>query len=601
MTGSQVPLWEQRMRAPQIPPWTLSGASAVWPREAVAPAVVMANVSGRIEAHVYTPGDTPAPLTQVTDRAQGTLGAALSPNGDAVLWFNDTAGDEVGRWVRQPLAGAAPTVLAADLPAGFMAGIAPCSDGGAVIGYLGQSGTTIVQADPDGAARVVAEFADPGQVVAVDDSDQFVLVAVAPGGDWLHMGTHVIRVADGVTVAQRVIEGASVLPVGFAPGDADRVLLTDDSSGQVRPVVWTLSDGSVQLIEINVPGEAEATWYPDGSALLVTILENARHSLERLDLGSGDRTAISTPKGCISAASVRPNGEIHVLVSSANLAPMVYRLIGGAAQPLVKLPSPAPPPTVEVQDVFVDGPGGRVHALVRLPSGRTGPLPTVVNVHGGPTFQDFDLWHTTTASLVDLGYAAVNVNYRGSTGYGSDWRNALKGRLGFIELEDITAVVDHLVAEGIVDPQRVSIAGGSWGGFVTLMALGTQPVRWRSGAALVPVADQIKCAEVSPPFMQAYLDALIGGTIDDAREQYIASSPITYVADVRAPLFVSAGVNDPRCPVEQVDTYVDALRALGGDVHYHRIDTGHAVPDVDTMVDELRLVFDFLARTNPAG
>ena len=157
-------------------------------------------------------------------------------------------------------------------------------------------------------------------------------------------------------------------------------------------------------------------------------------------------------------------------------------------------------------------------------------FPTVVNVHGGPTFQDYDMWHTTTASLVDLGYATVNVNYRGSTGYGADWRNALKGRLGFIELEDITAVLDHLVAEGTVDPQRVSIAGGSWGGFVTLMALGTQPGRWRSGVALVPVADQLKSAEVSPPFMQAYLDALIGGTLEEARDQYVASSPISYVA-----------------------------------------------------------------------
>jgi len=601
VTHEPMPLWEQRLRAPQIPPWTLSGASAVWARDASAPAVVMANISGRIEAHVYTPGGDPAPLTQITDRAQGTLGAVVSPNGEAVLWFDDTAGDEVGRWVRQPLGDAAATVLAAKLPAGFMAGIAPCSDGGAVIGYLGQSGTTIIRADANGAAHVVAEFADPGQVIAADGSDEYVLVAVAPGGDWLHMGTHVIRIADGVAVAQRVIDGSSVLPVGFAPGDADRVLLTDDSSGQVRPVIWTLGDDSVQLIEIDAAGEAEATWYPDGAALLVTVLENARHTLQRLDLVSGGRTSIPTPKGCISAASVRPNGEVHALISSANKAPMVYRLVAGEAQPLVMLPSPSPPPTVKVQDVFADGPGGRVHALVRLPSGRTGSLPTVINVHGGPSFQDYDLWHTTTASLVDLGYATVSVNYRGSTGYGSEWRDALKGRLGFIELEDITAVVDHLVSEGVVDPQRVSIAGGSWGGFVTLMALGTQPERWRSGVALVPVADQVKCAEVSPPFMQAYLNTLIGGTIDDSRDQYLASSPISYVADVRAPVFVSAGINDPRCPVEQVDTYVDALRALDGDVHYHRIDTGHAVPDVDTMVDELQRVFDFLGQTNPPG
>ena len=162
MTDSQVPAWERRIRAPQIPPWTLAGAAAVWPRDVMGPAIVMANISGRIEAHVYTPGSAPALLTQITDRPQGTLGATVSPSGDAVLWFDDTAGDEVGRWVRQPLDGSPPTVLAADLPPGFMAGVAPCSDGGAIIGYLGSSGTTVVRADPDGAARVIAEFADPG-------------------------------------------------------------------------------------------------------------------------------------------------------------------------------------------------------------------------------------------------------------------------------------------------------------------------------------------------------------------------------------------------------------------------------------------------------
>ena len=142
MTDSHLPVWEQRLRAPQIPPWTLLGPSAVGHETTQARAVVMANISGRIEAHVYEPGDAPASLTQITDRPQGTLGVAMSPNGQAVLWFDDTAGDEVGRWVRQPLDRSASTVLAADLPPGFMAGIAPCADGGAIIGYLGESGTT---------------------------------------------------------------------------------------------------------------------------------------------------------------------------------------------------------------------------------------------------------------------------------------------------------------------------------------------------------------------------------------------------------------------------------------------------------------------------
>ncbi len=107
---------------------------------------------------------------------------------------------------------------------------------------------------------------------------------VATGCTWGRMSSASPMVQQ---CAQRVIDGSSVLPVGFAPGDADRVLLTDDSSGQVRPVVWTLSDDSVRLIEIDVAGEAEATWYPDGSALLVTVLDKARHTLQRYRPGVG--------------------------------------------------------------------------------------------------------------------------------------------------------------------------------------------------------------------------------------------------------------------------------------------------------------------------
>jgi dipeptidyl aminopeptidase/acylaminoacyl peptidase len=115
----------------------------------------------------------------------------------------------------------------------------------------------------------------------------------------------------------------------------------------------------------------------------------------------------------------------------------------------------------------------------------------------------------------------------------------------------------------------------------------------------VPVADQEKCDEVSPPFMQAFLESLFGGSIKDIPDVFAASSPINYVAKVRAPLFVSAGANDPRCPVEQVDTYVEALRDAGGRIQYHRLETGHAVPDMDLLVEEIELILQFLEETNP--
>lgn len=237
--------------------------------------------------------------------------------------------------------------------------------------------------------------------------------------------------------------------------------------------------------------------------------------------------------------------------------------------------------------------------MVLVPGDRPAPHPTVLRPHGGPTGQDFDAWNDLDAALVDAGYAVVRVNYRGSTGYGAAWRDALHVRLGFIELEDIGTVRDHLEAAGIVDPKRVSMAGTSWGGFVTLMALGTQPDRWRSGAAMVPLADQFTSAEDSPSFMLTYDAALMGGTIEQIPDVYRAASPITYVDQVTAPLLITSGENDPRCPVRQVDTYVQRLTARDHDVQYERLASGHALPDLDMKVAETRRLLDFLARTLP--
>ena len=241
-----------------------------------------------------------------------------------------------------------------------------------------------------------------------------------------------------------------------------------------------------------------------------------------------------------------------------------------------------------------------MHALVVTPPGRAAPYPTLFRPHGGPTGQDFDMWNDRDAGFVDAGYAVVKVNYRGSTGYGAAWRDALHERLGFIELEDLGAVRAHLEAEGVVDPERVSILGGSWGGYLTLMAVGTEPGRWRSGGAIVPLADYFTSAEDAPSFMVDYDAGLMGGTIEEIPDLYRAASPITYVDAVTAPLFVTAGENDPRCPVRQVDTYVERLRARGHDVQYERVHAGHAIPTLDLKVTEMRLMLDFLARTLPA-
>ena len=192
------------------------------------------------------------------------------------------------------------------------------------------------------------------------------------------------------------------------------------------------------------------------------------------------------------------------------------------------------------------------------------------------------------------------MNYRGSTGYGSAWRDALTERVGHVELADIAAVHDHLVASGVVDPDRSVISGYSWGGFLTLLALGVQPARWAAGVAGVPVGDYPAAYEDEMEPLRAYDRALFGGSPAEVPQAYRDSSPLTWVDRVRAPVLVLAGENDPRCPIRQVDNYLDALAARGADYAVYRYDAGHGsgvmAERIRQMACEIAFVRDALAR-----
>jgi dipeptidyl aminopeptidase/acylaminoacyl peptidase len=250
---------------------------------------------------------------------------------------------------------------------------------------------------------------------------------------------------------------------------------------------------------------------------------------------------------------------------------------------------------VPVEDVEVDGPGGTVHALLARPAGAA-PYPTVFLVHGGPTWNDSDSFAADRAAYVDLGCAVVEVNYRGSTGYGRAWRDALTGRPGLTELEDLAAVRAHLVEQGLADPSRIALAGGSWGGYLTLLGLGTQPDLWSAGVAAVPVADYLAAYEDEMEPLKAFDRSLFGGSPSQVPELYERSSPLTYVADVRAPVLVLAGANDPRCPLRQVDNWLAAAEELGKDVEVYRFDAGHGSLVVDERVRQMREELAFVAR-----
>jgi dipeptidyl aminopeptidase/acylaminoacyl peptidase len=236
--------------------------------------------------------------------------------------------------------------------------------------------------------------------------------------------------------------------------------------------------------------------------------------------------------------------------------------------------------------------------LLAVPAGEP-PYPTVFLVHGGPMAHDSDSFAADRAAWVDSGYAVVQVNYRGSTGYGVAWQDAILGRPGLTELEDIAAVRARVVADDVADPARLVVAGGSWGGYLTLLALGTEPEVWAAGAAEVPVADYVAAYAEQMEWLRGIDRVLFGGSPEEVPERYRRSSPITYADRVRAPVLILAGRNDPRCPIGQVENYLRRLAEVGVEHEVYLFDAGHGSLVVEERIRHMRAMLEFVARHVP--
>ena len=578
-----LPAWEQRFRAARV-------SLPEWARDAPDRCLYVGNPTGTWELFAWDRGR--GTTRQVTDRPHGTSDGALSPDGEHVWWFDDSDGDEYGVWRRQPFDGGPDVGAVPGVPAAYPAGLA-LGTRTVVVGCADDDGSTVWVRSGDGEPAVLYRSEHDADVADLSRDETLVVLEHSEHGDSRHRALRVVR-TDGTVVGDLWDgEGLGLHAVGFSPvpGD-DRVLCLHERAGRPEPLLWEPGSGREQRLDLDLPGDLDADWYPDGSALLVRSEARGRSTLHRVDLPGLSVTDLPTPTGTVGDATARPDGTVEFSWSSAAEPPVVRSSTG---EVVLAPPGPPPPPSVPVTDAFVDGPGGSVHALVATPAGQ-GPFPTVFLLHGGPTHHDSDSFAADRAAWVDLGCAVVHVNYRGSTGYGSAWRDAITGRPGLTELEDVAAVHDWAVASGVSDPARCAVAGGSWGGYLALLALGTSPQRWAAGVAAVPVADYVAAYEDEMEPLRAFDRSLFGGSPDEVPERYRASSPLTHVEHVRAPVLVLAGANDPRCPLRQVESYLAALVEHGAPHEVYRFDAGHGSLVVDERVRQMRTELAFVAR-----
>jgi dipeptidyl aminopeptidase/acylaminoacyl peptidase len=556
--------------------------------------VHLSNASGRFELVTWDVATGTA--VTATDRPDGTVHGTLSADGRSLWWFDDTDGDEFGIWRYQPF-GAGPgsaTSALPDVPPGYPAGVA-VGRTLALAGFADDDGTRVHLAR-DGRIDIVYRHECDGGVGALATDETIWVLSHSEHGDSRYPALRALRVPDGSVIAElddTPGKGLTAMEFSPVPGD-QRLLVGHERRGRDELGIWDLSTGELTELAIDLPGDLDGGFYPDGAALLIVHTHQGRSTLHRYDLGAGELALLPAAPGVVSGALARPDGSVWYRQSSAADG---WRLLllppGGDAGPaagpvggrlLIAAPDGGPAPSQPVTDIWVDGPGGRIHALLARPAGAppvadsghsNSALPTAFLIHGGPMSADEDSFDALRATYLDAGIAVCQVNYRGSTGYGSAWRDAITARIGHTELADIAAVHDHLITRGLVDPARSAVAGHSWGGYLTLLALGTQPSRWAVGVAGVPVADYVTAYADEMEPMRAYDRALFGGSPDEKPDAYADSSPLSWIDQVTAPVLVLAGANDPRCPIAQIDNYLNALAARGAEHAVYRFNAGH--------------------------
>ncbi len=244
--------------------------------------------------------------------------------------------------------------------------------------------------------------------------------------------------------------------------------------------------------------------------------------------------------------------------------------------------------------------GLTIHGYLTLPKGiESKNLPVVINPHGGPWARDEWGWNAEVQFLANRGYAVLQMNFRGSTGYGRKFWEASFKQWGLSMQQDITDGVEFLVKEGIADPKRVAIYGASYGGYATLAGITSTPELYACAVDYVGVSNLFTFMQTIPPYWKPFLNMMYEMVGDPKKDSTLMhdASPVYFVDKIKCPLFIAQGANDPRVNKAESDQVVEALKKRGVQVEYMvKDDEGHGFGNEENQFDFYGAMEKFLAK-----
>ena len=352
-------------------------------------------------------------------------------------------------------------------------------------------------------------------------------------------------------------------------------------------------------------GQSNYVLLGDGRAVL-RFGERGVDRLAIVDLKGGTARVLDLPY--VEFSQLTPIDAGHIAaIAEASSSPLSIVSIDLATAKATTLRSagrsPLPPEAVSVAAAidFPSARGREAHAFYYPPAnpryrGTPGTLPPLLAlVHGGPTGLASPALRLGVQFWTSRGFAVVDVNYGGSSGYGRAYRQALNGNWGVVDAEDVIAAVRFLVATKRADPKRTAISGGSAGGYTVLVALSTSDV-FRAGADFFGVSDMTALARDTHKFESRYLDSLIG-PLPQSQAIYDSRSPLNHLDGFKVPVIVLQGADDPIVPPNQSERIVGALRARHVPVAYVLYPgESHGFRKPETIINSLQAELSFFGQ-----
>jgi len=420
-----------------------------------------------------------------------------------------------------------------------------------------------------------------------------------------------VFIAD-VSSAQSVLltphEGEQIYVANAISPDGKQVLVTSNATNGYDNVgVLNVATKKVDWITKERWKVHGVEFSPDGKQLLFTADIDGNEDIYLHSLVTGKSSLLAIPKGVNAPAggpsAFIPDGSRLLCYHNGPTAPgdlWIYEMGTGKSRQITHslVGGVRSEDMVEPYLVHYPSRDGKwtISAFLYVPfnMARNGQNAAIVYIHGGPTSQTMNSFNRFVQYAVNQGYMVLAPNYRGSTGYGKEFQQANLFDMGGGDLQDVLAGVDWIKQTGHLDPKKIAVMGASYGGYLSMMAVTKAPDLWAAGVPIVPFVNWFTEIEHEDPVLQQSDLATMGDLVKN-KALYEDRSPINFVDQIKAPLLLLAGGHDPRCPHEETEQVVDAIKKRGGTVEAKVYENeGHGFAKVENQIDAYKRVADFL-------